>query len=54
MSLFGVLTIVFAVLKLLGIISWGWLYVLMPELIEIGIRVVFSIIGFVMAHNKIS
>lgn len=30
MGLFGVLTIVFVVLKLVGVIDWSWWYVLLP------------------------
>lgn len=30
MSLFGLLAIVFIVLKLVGVIDWSWWYVLLP------------------------
>ena len=30
MNFFGVLTIVFVVLKLVGVIDWSWWYVLLP------------------------
>ena len=32
-----VLTIVFVVLKLIGVISWSWFLVLLPEIIAISI-----------------
>jgi hypothetical protein len=39
-----ILTIVFIVLKLVGVISWGWFYVLLPEIIAIALYV----IGFIV------
>ena len=35
MCIFDVLTIVFVVLKLIGVITWSWLAVLSPVIIEI-------------------
>ena len=34
LSLAGVLTLIFVVLKLVGIINWSWWWVLSPVLIE--------------------
>ena len=34
------LTIVFVILKLLGIIQWGWFFVLSPEIIALAIYIV--------------
>lgn len=49
-----VLTIVFIVLKLLGIISWGWFYVLLPEIIAvalyIGVPLVIFLLGMLGVH----
>ena len=33
MGICEILTIVFVVAKLLGVIDWGWLYVFLPEII---------------------
>ena len=49
-----VLTIVFVVLKLLGVISWGWFYVLLPEIIAvvlyIGVPLVIFLFGLIGVH----
>ena len=49
-----VLTIVFIVLKLLGAISWGWFYVLLPEIIAvalyIGVPLVIFLLGMLGVH----
>lgn len=39
-----VLTIIFVVLKLLGVISWSWWAVFSPELIGIAVAVVVGLI----------
>ena len=46
----GLLTIVFIVLKLLGIISWSWFWVLSPLIFSIGfgILVVFVCIAIII------
>ena len=41
----GLLTIVFIVLKLIGVISWSWLWVLSPLWITIGLSIIFVLIG---------
>lgn len=53
MGLFEVLTIVFVILKLTGVIAWSWWLVLLPEIIAVGIYVImlilwlaFGIFGF--------
>lgn len=48
LGLLEVLTIVFIVLKLCGLISWSWWLVLMPLWIELGVIVVLLIILFVV------
>ena len=49
-----VLTIVFIVLKLIGVISWGWVYVLLPEIIAvafyIGVPLVIFLLGLIGVH----
>lgn len=39
MGFLEVLTIIFIVLKLMGIISWGWFLVLLPEIVAIVIYI---------------
>lgn len=43
LGLSGVLTIIFIVLKLVGVINWSWLWVLSPTWIEIILVIVFVI-----------
>lgn len=55
MGLTEVLTIVFIVLKLIGVIDWSWWLVLLPELIAIGLYFVWAIlmavfVGTTTAH----
>lgn len=40
MGFLELLTIIFIVLKLLGIISWSWWLVLLPEIISIALYVI--------------
>lgn len=44
----GLLAIVFIVLKLVGVISWSWLWVLAPLWIPVGVGVVLMIIGLLL------
>lgn len=39
-----VLTIVFVVLKLIGVISWSWWVVFSPELIGLGVGIIIGLI----------
>ena len=39
-----VLTIVFIVLKLIGIINWNWILVLLPEIIMIVIYIIVILV----------
>lgn len=50
MSFFEVLTVIFVVLKLVGVINWSWLWVLAPIWIPLGIILV---IGFIIAIIKV-
>lgn len=49
----GLLTIVFIALKLLGVISWSWLWVLAPLWIDI-ILIILLLVGLVIleVHDK--
>lgn len=44
----GLLTIVFIVLKLAGIIGWSWLWVLSPAWIMAAIAVVLVIVALIL------
>lgn len=44
----GLLTIVFIVLKLVGVISWRWLWVLSPIWITASLIAVFLVIGLLL------
>ena len=50
----GVLTIVFVVLKLVGVITWSWWWVLSPTLINIGVWLIVVIIyaAYLTHENK--
>lgn len=52
LGLLEVLTIVFIVLKLCGLISWSWWLVLMPLWIELGVIVVLLIILVVISGDE--
>ncbi len=45
-----VLTIIFIVLKLLGVIDWNWFLVLLPEIIAVVFYMVFILI--IASANK--
>ena len=45
MGLLEILTIIFVVCKLVGVIDWPWLVVLLPEIIAISIYIIISILG---------
>lgn len=51
-----VLTIIFIVLKLLGVISWSWWFVLLPEILAFvvyAIMVISAVVVNVKAHRNI-
>lgn len=57
MGICEILTIIFVVMKLIGVIAWSWWLVLLPELIAIGlyiIGVILSIFGFKIFVKKTS
>jgi hypothetical protein len=43
-----VLTIIFVVLKLVGVIDWAWVWVLAPFWISVAISLVFSLIALLI------
>lgn len=45
MGITEVLTIVFVILKLCGVIDWNWFFVLLPEIIAAGLYVLFFILA---------
>lgn len=45
----GVLTIVFVVLKLVGVITWSWWWVLSPLWISFGLWLIVALIIFLIA-----
>ena len=45
----SILTIVFVVLKLCGVIDWNWFWVLSPIIFSIGLVVLLAIIAVVLA-----
>lgn len=48
LGLVSVLTILFVVLKLVGVISWSWIWVLSPLWIGAGLGILFFLIFFVI------
>ena len=52
LGLGGVLTVVFVVLKLVGVIDWSWWWVFSPTLISLGLTLLV-LIGFAIyaAHD---
>lgn len=48
----GVLTIVFIVLKLVGVINWSWLWVLCPLWIDILLTVIVLVVIIAIIDNK--
>ena len=46
-----ILTIIFILLKVFGVISWSWWVVFLPEIIAVALYVLLVIIG-VVCQNK--
>lgn len=44
----GLLTIAFIVLKLCGVITWSWVWVLSPLWISLGIGLLILIVAFII------
>jgi hypothetical protein len=43
-GLLGLLTIIFAIAKLAGVIAWSWWIVLSPSLVGLGIGILFLVV----------
>jgi hypothetical protein len=43
-----ILTIVFIVLKLCGVIGWNWIYVILPSIISITLTIIIIIITIIV------
>ena len=54
LGLTSVLTIIFVVLKLVGVIDWSWWWVFSPTLIDLGLTIIVLIIyaAYVVHENK--
>ena len=48
----GVLTIVFIILKLCGVISWSWFWVISPILFEIAVIILVCTVLYVMDRRR--
>lgn len=48
LSFSSLLTIIFIVLKLIGVIEWSWLWVLSPLWISVGLLLVICLIGMLV------
>lgn len=44
-----ILTLIFVVLKLCGIINWKWIFIIMPSLISIGLTIFIIAIILIIA-----
>ena len=51
---FGLLTIVFIVLKLIDVIQWSWVWVLAPTWMPVGIAIICIGFAFILALGKVS
>ena len=45
----GLLTIIFITLKLIGVISWSWFWVLSPIIFAVGLNVIGLVICLILA-----
>lgn len=52
MKFLGVLTLVFVVLKLTGVITWSWLVVVSPLLSGLLLYLVMFVVGLLLAKLK--
>lgn len=51
MGFFEILTLIFVVLKLCGVIGWSWWLVLLPEIIAVGIYLLVLCIYLHAVHK---
>jgi hypothetical protein len=54
MGILEILTILFIALKLLGVIDWSWWLVLLPELIAVGIYLLWLLLVGLFVGKSIS
>lgn len=57
MGLLEILTLLFITLKLTGVITWSWFYVLLPEIIAVSVYALFtilSVLGFIKVNKEIN
>lgn len=52
LGLSSVLTVVFVVLKLIGVINWSWIWVLSPLLIDLAVAIIVVIIWIFLPDNE--
>lgn len=48
----GLLTIAFIILKLIGVINWGWIWVLSPLWISLAIVLVAIVVAFIFISRR--
>lgn len=48
LSLSSILTIIFVIAKLLGVINWSWWLVLLPSIISVGLWVLIIVVVFII------
>ena len=54
LGLSTVLTIIFVVLKLVGVIAWSWWWVFSPILIDIGLNIIVAVVCaiYIVRHDN--
>lgn len=50
MGFCSVLTLIFIVLKLCGVIKWSWIWVLAPMWIGLALGIIVVLIGIMLVH----
>ena len=48
LSLSSILTIIFVIAKLFGVINWSWWLVLLPSIISVGLWVLIIVVVFIL------
>ena len=43
------LTVIFIVLKLIGVISWSWFFVLLPTLLDVALIIIVILITYIIS-----
>lgn len=52
LGIFSVIQINFLILKLAGLVSWSWWFVLLPIFISLGISIIGIIFLFILMRDK--